>query len=81
MIDEYVQLTPAGRLAALLHRRFGISVLDAADVWDVWSKLCTDAALADKPGASAVAVVLVGGGELIPVFPAEEPGIEEASDE
>jgi hypothetical protein len=37
--------------------------------------------LADKPGASAVAVVLVGGGELIPVFPAEEPGIEEASDE
>lgn len=75
------RLTPKGRLAALLHRRFGIAITDAEEVWDVLCTVLTAEAKKDSPDCDAACVVLVDGGQVIPLFKAEEPEIEEVSDE
>lgn len=75
-IQEW-ELTPKGHLAALLHRRFGISIRDGEEVWDVLSETLTHHAKRRLPDCDAAAVVLVGGGEVIPLFKATEPEIQE----
>jgi hypothetical protein len=79
--EPMMRLTPQGHLAALLNRRWGIAIHDAADVWGVLCNILTHEAKQSSPACDAAAVVLVDGGEVIPLFQAEEPEIEEASDE
>lgn len=76
--DQQFRLNPRGHLASLLHRRYGVSVTDGSEVWDVLVSRLVHDARQQWPDCDAAAVVLLDGGDVIPLFKAAEPEIQDS---
>ena len=78
---QNLQMTAKGHLAALLNRRWGIAIADCNEVWEVWRNVLTHDAKLRSPDCDAAAVVLLDGGDVIPLFRAAEPEIQDSESE
>ena len=76
--EPAMQLTAKGHLAALMNRRWGIAISDCDELWQVWCSVLTHEAKRRSPDCDAAAVVLLDGGDVIPLFKGPDVEIQEA---